>query len=698
MLILQYVGVAGDRLQSEIDRRHRVLSDQLAIVIETAWRQNNYPLMVQVVDSMVSDGDVELVRIVDNQNTVVVTSDITQTGQSVTLGSDVNLQVPIANLGRLELFIGHESQSVFVWGLLWRGFFATAIAMLLVGWIVRRRLRRLTYDLHESVVAAERMREGEFNLGLKPSVYTEMNRLRLSLNETGFRLQSLTDNLQHPATRAEAANKSKSMFLANMSHEIRTPLNGMIGMIDLLHDTNLSDEQRDYLNTLQGSSKALLTLLNDILDFSRIEADKLALSIESVDVIQVVEDVVALMTPLAESKGLCLVHGFDAPVTHQVQADPGRLRQVLSNIIGNAIKFTNHGLVEVSMGSEAGRLVLRVADTGIGIPDNMKEQVFKPFEQVDGTSQRQFGGTGLGLSISHRLVEMMGGELRAESRPEGGSIFSLSLCSDQKRCPQYKSLNALRQIRIACCVAGTDNERLVWKSLQVLGAEIHILSESAQPKSEDYDLVLLLDDQAVTEERWAQCSLPIYFIGKRPLNTSVFNKSVSQLYFPLYWTRVANALRGVSIDCIQSGSSTAAENSSEALVEEKNETIDVLVAEDNMVNQRVITAMLKKLGCLPRVVENGAEAVNALADGYIPRIVFMDCQMPVMDGFEATREIRMNETMGERRRLPIVAVTANAMTGDREKCLEAGMDDHVPKPITLSALTDALKRHGIINS
>ena len=236
-----------------------------------------------------------------------------------------------------------------------------------------------------------------------------MNRLRFSLNETGRRLQALTDDLQHQVQRAEVANTSKSMFLANMSHEIRTPLNGMIGMIELLDGLDMPDEQRDYFNTLRSSSKTLLNLLNDILDFSRIEANRLAISLESVPILDIIEEVVALMTPLAESKGLRLQHELHSPIPSCIKADPGRLRQVLSNIIGNAIKFTERGSVQVALSTYDNTLEIAIIDTGIGIPEDKIANVFDAFEQVDGTSQRQHGGTGLGLSISQRLTDMMGG-------------------------------------------------------------------------------------------------------------------------------------------------------------------------------------------------------------------------------------------------------------------------------------------------
>ncbi len=509
--------------------------------------------------------------------------------------------------------------------------------------------------------------------------------------------------LRHARIEAETANRAKSEFLANMSHEIRTPMNGIIGMTDLLADTPLAGEQREFLGLIQQSADSLLRLLNDILDFSKIEAGRLELEEIEFDLRECVGKALKLFLIKTDEKGIELAVRIDPEIPARFVGDSGRLRQIIVNFVGNAIKFTEEGEVVVDVNSDeltvdTAVLHFTVRDTGIGIPKDKQQKVFEAFSQVDTSTTRRFGGTGLGLTISTRLIEMMGGRVWLESEPGVGTTFHflirLGIASDQR--PRRKvDLSRLSGTRVLIIDDNSTNRRILkellshWRLRSEMargGEEALEMAEQANLAGDSFDLILL-DYHMPTVDGFQFVERFMKTESRSHCQIIMLSSSVSgleatrarQLGIARFMTKpvIASELLDGILE-VMGITETGDLDEGSAVAKTIDAKRKILLAEDGMINQRVATGFLKKWGHEVVLATNGREAVEAAKRESFD-LILMDIQMPEMNGMEATAAIRQWESNGASRRR-IVAMTANAMKGDRERFLAAGMDDYISKP------------------
>jgi len=623
---------------------------------------------------------------------------------------------------------------------------AMVVSVVMVSWVVTRCVRRL----HTLFSASEQISQGDLDHPIHDVYNDEIGRLSRTfehmreavqqrdsdlrqLNSTlQKQVEERTVDLQEAKEAAEMANRAKSDFLAKMSHDIRTPLNGMIGMIELLRSTNLNDKQLHYAKIAKSSANSLLNLINEILDFSKIEAGKMELDLVDFDLQAKLEEVVDMFALKAEEKGIELINHIPAGMPLLLKGDSARLRQILVNLVSNAVKFTEQGeiLIQVTLDKETDKYIIArfaVHDTGIGIPRDRINMLFQLFTQVDSSTARKYGGTGLGLAISQRLTELMGGEIGVESELDKGSTFWFTAKLEKQHQCQKMSMRAtiakrLQGLRILVVDDNDTNLEILQEHLVSWGCIAKTTSDGnaalemmlhAAARGEEFKLVVL--DMHMPGLNGLELAKKIKALPALKDITLMLLTSIDEQLDPQELQEVGCALC-LSKPVLQS----ALYNSLLELTEDKNigqdkrmnktfesqnnssheprrgtSQLSILLAEDNEVNQEVAYEVLIQAGYKCDIVANGKEAIEAVLSANYD-LVLMDCAMPEMNGFDATKKIRQMERDGKivnskNERLPIIALTANAVKGDIEKCLEAGMDNYLSKPVEFDQLINTIE-------
>jgi len=616
-----------------------------------------------------------------------------------------------ATIGKVRIGLSTLMYHTLYWRSLWSMLSGSLLSLILILAVQRRQMRRVLAPLKSLIAFARHVSQGDLTSRAPVVSHDEVGELAIACNEMVEGLELSRRQLLHAVDSAQQSSRLKSEFLANMSHEIRTPLNGMIGMTELALDADLPSETREQLKTALVSANSLMSILNDILDLSKIEAGKLDLDEVPFDIAAEVEQTARSLAVQAHLKGVEVICDIQAGLPQLVLGDPSRLRQVLTNLIGNAVKFTSVGEIVVSVMPETSlrdyiRVCFTISDTGIGIPAGKLQAIFEPFTQADGSTARQYGGTGLGLAICTRLVAKMGGQLGVDSEPGKGSsfYFTATFFGPSPELDEPAPWEALTGVRALVADDNGTSRQVLHSILKAWGLEVETaasgtlaaqLVTAARAAGRPFDIALLdtampgmdgFETASCIQHQWREQAPGLIMLSSSGVQADGLlckRLGVSRYVMkPVGRAELGHAIRAT----LNPESKPAIEP---VLPLDPSGALSILVAEDNAVNRKVIESLLTRAGHRVHLVHDGGDAIAAWNAQHFD-IILMDIQMPGIDGYEATRHIRDHEKHTGLH-TPIIALTAHALKGDREQCLQKGMDDYVTKPVSRQRLFEAIR-------